>query len=75
MDFLLANASQALIVVIFVSIADECHVMQQFIQELYKKEVMLEEEANTIIKREKELNTKISKTETMLEKVGWHGRK
>ena len=56
-------------VVIFVPNTDECPVMQQFVPELYKNEAVLEEEADTT-KKEKELNTNISKTETTWEREG-----
>lgn len=54
---------------IFVPNTDECPVMQQFVPELYKNEAVLEEEADTT-KKEKELNTNISKTETTWEREG-----
>jgi hypothetical protein len=44
-------------VVIFVPNADECPVMQQLVPELYKNEVVLEVEADTSKKKEKELIT------------------
>jgi len=44
MDVRLANASQASIIVLFVPNADECHFMQQFIPQMYTKELVMEEQ-------------------------------
>jgi hypothetical protein len=61
MDIRLANASQASMVVIFVPNVNECPVMQKFVAKLFTKKAVPKEGKANQTKKEKELNTNITK--------------